>query len=45
MDEDKKWPALSAKVEEIQQETPTPSKKPHVQMTVLRETSNGIGDQ
>lgn len=39
MDVDKKWPTLTAKVEDMDLEAPTPNKKPRVQMTVLRETN------
>jgi magnesium-transporting ATPase (P-type) len=39
MDVDRKWPTLTAKVEDMDPEAPTPNKKPRVQMTVLRETN------
>jgi hypothetical protein len=39
MDVDRKWPTLTAKVEDMDQEAPTPNQKPRVQMTVLRETN------
>ncbi|XP_059479113.1 polyamine-transporting ATPase 13A3-like isoform X2 [Neocloeon triangulifer] len=40
MDEDKKWPTLSAKVELVEPHTVDADTKPHIQMTVLRETNN-----
>lgn len=41
MDGDRKWPTLTAKVEEMDVEVSTPQKKPRVQMTVLRESNGG----
>ncbi|XP_065334220.1 polyamine-transporting ATPase 13A3-like [Cloeon dipterum] len=40
MDEDTKWPVLSAKLEVAEPQTAVDDAKPHVHMTVLRETNN-----